>query len=184
MNPAGANVSKGKPSKRGWTYSLVVWLAMVLYLAPVLVAWNLWDPLDRLPYVICLAVGAAVSLAGFVVWLKRFQDHSGWVTVFVLAWAPLLGVGLGLGANVVLDASPSRTHATTFLGYSHNQKGPTRARFASWRARGGEERVSCSSLRREPLCLDFQRSPAVTITTKQGALGWEWIESVTPRSGK
>lgn len=171
-------------AKSGWAYSLVVWLAMVLYLAPGLVAWSSWDPLDTLPYWICLAVGGAVSLGGFVVWLKVLHHLRGSLPVFLLAWAPLLALGLGLGGNVLLDTSPPRAHATNFLGYAHGQKGPSRARFASWRTPGSEERVMCSALRREPLCFDFQRSPAVTVTTRGGALGWEWIESVEPRAAE
>lgn len=166
----------------GWGYSLVVWVAMVLYLAPVIVAWNLWDPLDTLPYWLCLAAGGAVSLVGLVLWLKLAHQLRGTLPAFLLAWAPLLALGLGLGGNVLLDSSPSTAHATTFLGYAHQQKGPARARFASWREPGTEERVACGGLRREPLCIDFQRSPAVTVTTRRGALGWEWIESVKPRT--
>jgi hypothetical protein len=169
-------------AKSGTAYSLFVWLAMVLYLAPLLVAWSLWDPLDRVPYVICLAVGAVGSLLGFVVWRKIWPHVHGWRPVFLLAWAPPLALGLGLGGNVLFDSSPASAHATTFLGYSQSQKGPSRARFASWREPGTEERVRCSSLRRPPLCIDFQRSPAVTVTTRRGALGWEWIESVEPRA--
>lgn len=168
----------------GWAYSLLVWLAMVVYLAPAIIAWNLWDPLDRWPYWLCLAVGGAVSVVGFVLWLKRLHHQRGWVAGFLLAWAPLLALGLGLGGNVLLDTSASRAHASTFLGYSQRPKGPSRARFSSWRQRGQEEHVTCSGLWREPLCFDFQRNPAVTITTRQGALGWEWIEAVEPRSAQ
>lgn len=170
--------------KTAWGYSLVVWVAMVLYLAPVIVAWSLWDPLDTLPYWLCLGVGGALSLGGFGVLLKRRHGLRGTLPTFLLAWVPLLALGLGLGSNVLLDTSPSRAHATNFLGYSRGQKGPARARFASWREPGTEERVACSGLRREPLCIDFQRSPAVTVTTRRGALGWEWIESVKPRAAR
>jgi hypothetical protein len=174
----GVHASK---ARSGWAYSLLVWLAMVLYLGPLIIAWNLWDPLDRLPYWICLAVGGAVSVVGFFAWL-RFYQPSGWLPAFLLAWAPLLALGLGLGGNVLLDTSPTRAHDTTFLGYSHHQKGPSRARFASWRKPGGEEQVACSTMRRARLCFDFPRSPAVVIVTRQGAFGWEWIESVRPRA--
>lgn len=180
MNPTNKDLTQ---SKRGWTYSLVVWLVMVLFLAPVLLAWNLWDPLDALPYLICLAVGVGVSVASARVWLKVLHLR-GWVPVFLMAWGPLLAVGLGLGGNVLLDSSARQAHATTFLGYSRGQKGPTRARFASWRAPGSEERVTCSALRSSALCFDFQQSPNVTVWTRLGAFGWEWVESVEPRTAR
>lgn len=166
-------------TKWAWTYSIVVWLALVLYVAPLLVANNLWDPLDMLPYWLCLGAGVGGAGLGFRLW----RDHRpNPIRLFVLAWTPMLAIGLGLGANVFLDRSLPVRHTTRFLGFSSRQKGPTQARFVSWREAGSEERVTCSALRSATFCSGLEPQRAVVVTTHRGALGWEWIEAIEPAS--
>lgn len=162
-------------TKWSWAYSLVVWLMLVLYVAPLLVAWNLWDPLDTLPYWICSAVGAAAAWMGFRLWPT---GRTSFVGVYLLAWAPTLAIGLGLGSNVLLDQSLPVPHATRFLGLGSRHKGPSQARFASWREPGSEERVTCTVGRMDQVCSGHAPGSAVVVTTRRGALGWEWIESI------
>lgn len=164
-------------TKWSWAYSLVVWLMLVLYVAPLLVAWNLWDPLDMMPYWICLAVGAGMTWLGLRLWPPGRTSFLG---VYLLAWAPALAVALGLGGNVLLDQSLPVAHATRFLGLGTRHKGPSQARFASWREPGSEERVTCTVWRMDRFCYGHATGSAVVVTTRRGALGWEWIESVAP----
>ena len=168
--------------KGNWSYSLVVWLVMVLYVAPLLVAWNLWDPLDSLPYVLCLLVGITLAIVGWQLakWRAGQQPIGMW-RLGAIGWAPCVAVAAGLGANVLLDSSPAVAHEVLFLGYHSGQKGPTRAHFASWRASGEKEQVTCSFWRGQELCLPLQSGDKVVVTTHAGALGWEWIESVAAR---
>jgi hypothetical protein len=168
-------------TKWAWTYSLVVWLAMVLYFAPLLVANNLWDPLDVLPYWLCLGVGVAGAGLGFRLWRDPRPNP---LRLCVLAWTPMLAIALGLGVNVLLDRSLAVPHPTRFLGFASRQKGPTQARFASWRDAAGEERISCSPLRSTTFCSGLEPQRSVIVTTHRGALGWEWIESIEPASPK
>lgn len=163
--------------KWSWTYSLVVWLMLVIYVAPPLLAWNLWDPLDTLPYWLCLAVGAGATGVGFRLWPA---GRPSFVRVFLLAWAAPLAVAVGLAGNVLLDNSPPLPHATRFLGLGSRHKGPSQARFASWREPGGEERVTCSAWRMDRFCYGREPNSAVVVTTRRGTFGWEWIESVAP----
>ena len=165
-------------AKRSWSYSLLVWLKLVIYVAPLLVAWNLWDPLDLLPYWICLAIGAGLALLGWSTGKGRTRDgHPSSARQFLLAWTPMLAVALGLGGNTLLDASLPAPHATTFLGFASRHKGPTQARFASWREPGREERLTCTMFRGQH-CAGLEREREVVITTRRGALGWEWVETV------
>ncbi len=165
-----------------WVYSLVVWLVMTLFVGPLLLAWNLWDPLDYSPYFVCLAGGAAVA---FGVWrLDKLLPSTvppGFLRLAVICWLPCLAVGVGLGTNMLLDGSPAATHAAVFLGYHHPQKGPRRVRFASWRKPGTEERLTCNAGRSRVVCLNLKPGDPVTVTTHSGALGWEWVERVAPR---
>jgi hypothetical protein len=169
-------------SKANWGYSLLIWLVMVLYVAPLLVAWNLWDTLDALPYLLCLVVGAGCS---WVAWRLRRRRAStaplGVLGFALIAWAPCLGVAVGLGANQMLDHSPAIAHDASFLGYRRAHKGPDHARFSSWREPGGEERLTCSSWRQAELCGPLKVGAQVVVTTHGGALGWEWVERIAPR---
>lgn len=167
---------------KGFGYSIVVWLVMVLYLAPLLVAWGLWDTLDQLPYFLCLLAGIALSVVGWQVakWRASPQPVGMW-RLGAIGWAPCLAVALGLGCNVLLDSSPAVSHEVLFLGYHSGQKGPTRAHFGSWRVPGDKEQVSCNFWRQHEICLPLQLGAKVVVTTHEGALGWEWIESVAAR---
>jgi hypothetical protein len=165
--------------KWAWTYSIVVWLAMVLYVAPLLIANNWWDPLDVLPYWLCLGVGVGGAVLGFRLW-RDAQPNP--VRLFVLAWTPMLAIALGLASNVYLDTSPPIPHATRFLGFASRQKGPMQARFASWREGATEERITCSALRIDAFCAGLTDQRKVVVTTRRGALGWEWIEAIAPAS--
>lgn len=165
-----------------WVYSLVVWLVMTLFAAPVLLAWNLWDPLDYLPYFVCLGVGVTVAIGAWRIneQLPSAAAH-GFLRLAVICWLPCLAVGVGLAANTLLDRSPAATHAAVFLGYHHPQKGQSRVRFASWRKSGTEERLTCSAGRSQAVCLNLKPGDPVTVTTHSGALGWEWVAHVAPR---
>lgn len=166
-------------TKWAWTYSIVVWLAMVLYVAPLLIANNWWDPLDVLPYWLCLGAGVVGAALGFRLWRDPRPNP---VRLFVLAWTPMLAIALGLGSNVHLDTSLPMPHTIRFLGFASRQKGPTQARFASWREEANEERITCSALRFDAFCAGLQPQSKVVVTTRRGALGWEWIETIAPAS--
>ena len=180
--PAVSSEPKPRFANSGLGYSLGVWLLMTLYAAPWLLAWNLWDPLDFLPYLECFAVGGAVSL---VVWrLSRLLPPAaghGSLQLGIICWAPCLAIGVGLGANVLFDRSLAVTHATVFLGHQNAHKGPSHVRFASWRKSGTEERLTCMMARSPSLCPDMQPGDPAAVTTHRGALGWEWVEQVARR---
>jgi len=168
--------------KGNWGYSVVVWLVMVLYAVPLLVAWNLWDPLDHLPYVLCSSGGVGLSFVAWKVAKRQVGEKPlGSLRLGAIGWAPCVAVALGLGGNVLLDSSPAVAHETVFLGYHSGQKGPTRARYASWREASNDERVTCTFWRGQQLCLPLKAGDKVVVTTHRGALGWEWIESVAVR---
>jgi hypothetical protein len=174
---------KGKSVSRGsWAYSVVVWLVMVLYVAPLLIAWNLWDTLDELPYLVCLLVGGVLSAVGWQVakWRAGHAPLGMW-RLGAIGWAPCVAVAAGLGGNALLDSSPAVAHEVLFLGYHSGQKGPTRAHFASWRTPGDKEKVACNFWRQSEICLPLKSGDKVVVTTHAGALGWEWIEGVKAR---
>ncbi len=168
--------------KPHWLSWLVLWALVLLVLVPRFNWWRLWwDPLDTLPYFLCLAAGMLCSVAAWQVWaLPRFRERKSTVLVFLPLWLPLLAIGLGLGSNVLLDRSPAIRHDTTFLGYHTPAKGPMTARFASWRKPGTEETFTCAGSRSD-LCFDMARGQRVSIVTHRGALGWEWIADLGVR---
>lgn len=168
--------------KANWSYSVVVWLVMVLYVAPLLVAWSVWDTLDQLPYWLCLLVGVVVSVVAWQVakWRAGPAPLGMW-RLGAIGWAPCVAVAAGLGGNVLFDSSPAVAHEVEFLGYHSGQKGPTRAHFASWRTPGEKEQVACNFWRQSEICLPLKSGDKVVVTTHAGALGWEWIEGVKAR---
>ncbi|HEX3777858.1 MAG TPA: hypothetical protein VHV51_25495 [Polyangiaceae bacterium] len=162
--------------------SLVVWALLMVFVLPPVLAWNLWDPLDTSPYLICFVFGVGCSFVAWRVWqLPRFKDRKSSMGVYVLLWAPFLAVGVGLGSNVVFDRSPSARHDTTFLGFIRYTKQPMRARLASWRKPGTDERFKCTPFGRA-ICFELNGGEPVTVITHHGALGWEWIADVAVRA--
>jgi hypothetical protein len=103
------------------------------------------------------------------------------VRLGAVCWLPCFAVGAGLAMNRVFDAGPPATHDATYLGYHSAHKGPAHVRLSSWREPRGEERMTCTAGRSEALCPSLTPGAAVAVTVRQGALGWEWVERVSPR---
>jgi hypothetical protein len=171
-----ANMTKGN-----WSWSLGVWLVMCVYAAPLLVTWNFWSPLDSLPYVLCLAAGAAASVGLWRLSKPASDARRAQLRIGVICWLPCLALAAGLGANMLLDASPPITHQARFINYDVANKGPAHVRLSSWRDPRAEERLTCTTGRRQQLCPHLRRGTPVDVTTRRGALGWEWVELVQPR---
>ena len=170
-----ANADKGK-----WSWSLKVWLVMTVYAAPLLLAWTLWSPLDSLPYGICLAIGGALSFGVWRVGKTSSDVRRRQIRLGIICWLPCLAIGVGLGANLLFDASPGVAHDTFFVRHESAHKGPSHVRLSSWREIKAEERVTCTGWRSERLCPYLPAGTPVVVTTHRGALGWEWVESVVP----
>ena len=167
-----------------WGYGIVVWALTTTFVAPLLVAWQRWDPLDTLPYLLCLGAGLACSVAVYHLWqLPMFRERRSSLGVLFVVWAPFLAVGIGLGSNVVFDRSAPVRHDTIFLGYVSEQKGPIRESFASWRKPGAKEKLKCTTFARAS-CVDAKPGQRVTVTTHHGALGWEWIADLAIRASQ
>jgi hypothetical protein len=64
-------------------------------------------------------------------------------------------------------------HEAVFLGY-YRQRYVVYARLASWRKQNAEEHLECRFA--HSYCLKSVPGQVAIITTRSGALGWEWIE--------
>jgi hypothetical protein len=169
------------PAKGNYSWSLMVWLVMVVYAAPLLLAWTMWAPLDTLPYWICLAAGAASALGAWRFSKPPSDARQRQVRLGVICWLPCLAIGVGLGSNRLLDSTPGVAHDAFIVRYDAAQKGPPHLRLSSWREAQSEERLTCTSSRREDICPSLRPGAPVVVTTHEGALGWEWVEKVVPR---
>jgi hypothetical protein len=163
-----------------WLGSLAIWLSMVLLISPLLLAWDLWDPLDTLPYLICFAFGSLITLSWYVFVRLTHSSFRSCLLLLFVVWAPVWMIGVGLGSNVLLDRSPRMRHETTFLGYAYPTKGPSHARFDSWRKPGTVETFTCTMLRGDH-CFTMPKGQRVVVISGRGALGWEWIDDFATR---
>lgn len=168
-------------AKGSWSWSLMVWLVMLVYAAPLLLAWTMWGPLDTLPYWICFVVGASLSLAVWRFSKPPSDARQRQVRLGTICWLPCLAISVGLGSNMLLDGTPGVAHDSFFVRHDSRGKGPPHVRLASWREVKAEERLTCTSWRREDLCPPLRSGAPVVVTTHEGALGWEWVEKVVPR---
>ena len=141
-----------------------------------------YEPLDAAPFGAGLLAGLVVlavlipflgrHLAGFSNSFRRFLIVVG----LLLVGLPLSGMGLVLGLNGMLDASPAVIHSATVLRrYTTRNKNSTsyHMELQSWR--GGEPYIHLHV----PFWL-YQSRPEgtqVQLSTQAGYFGWEWVVS-------
>lgn len=166
-------------------FSLAIWLVMVAIFYPPILAAQLWDPLDNSLYWVGLGVGCAVAGITLGAPIPRRWDGSWRLLGFV---APLWMVFLVVGGNVWFDRSPAVPHVSRYLGVTHPSKGPGAFRLSSWRKAGTEEQLFANDLRLAgalgralgPLGSGAKEGTPLVVTTRAGALGWEWIADFGP----
>ncbi|MBI5775684.1 MAG: hypothetical protein HZA89_18350 [Verrucomicrobia bacterium] len=84
--------------------------------------------------------------------------------------------GVLLGVNAALDFSQPVIHQTVILNFSAgNGERASELKVASWRSGRSTESVQ---IRYQETELIFQGERRVNVTTKKGALGFEWVREV------
>ncbi len=172
----------------GQVFTGVVLVA--LWAAPLVLARLRADTLDRAPYAISLAAGVGVAvLLGALRWpaLRGALAGGGGaragatLTVIALGFCPPWAVGVGLGVNRLLDRSPPTTHVCRVLQWQPRAKGPARCRVSSWRDREAEVLTAAqvqSAADEGPVPARCVPGRSLQVTTRAGALGWEWVAEV------
>ncbi len=177
--------TRSTDAKSDSTWSIVVWVALVVAMLPALPAWVLFAPLDASLFAVAAALGMAV-VHPLLVWRRRrgprtrrlhpAAQFAPWVA------APFWGIGVIVSANVILDAGPRARHPTEFVELRKCTKHRSCAVFRSWRSAGGEESVRLEGVRAfEPSLYGLPPGSPVVVVTAPGALGWEHIVGVERR---
>jgi hypothetical protein len=167
-------------------------LALAVCAAPVMLAKLFADTLDRTPYLITLSSGVGVAVVLCAVrWPAVRVALTGvasarpgaMATLVIVALSPTWAIGVGLGINRAFDHSPPVAHPCRVLAWQRPAKGRARCLVSSWR--GNPSEALSDAL--VPSDADDGASPRgctpgqrVEVSTRAGALGWEWIVGVRP----
>lgn len=161
-----------------WVF-VFLFLVAILVLVP-LVSMSYLDPLDFYPYLLCAGVGVIVAVLAWVLFGRWYAPPNTVSTVLLLGSiiVPFLFIGIGIGANVWLDRSPSVRHETQVLRWVVHAKGGAECIVQSWRG-NNEESISYTPLNwHGPLLSGCKPGMRLWVTTRAGAFGWEWVEKV------
>lgn len=171
---------------------VVAILVALAWAAPPLLARQFADTLDRGPYLTCAAAGvlaAAVLGSAYRARLRAAFTGAGgtrWAgraIALAVVLAPTWAIGVGLGANRVLDRSAEALHPSRVLRWDRPGKGRASCVVTSWRGRDHESLADALVLRTPggPACAP---GAAILIGTRTGALGWEWVTGVSRADGR
>jgi hypothetical protein len=142
---------------------------------------DLWGPLDGMPYAVGCLGGWAVLPFCVPLGARRMRGYPDSfrnliiLTCLLFFALPLLGIDVVIASNGILDRSPSAYHPTRVL-----RKDTYRRKFhttyflevSSWRP--GRAAVL---LKVAPGFYEAHpRGSQVTVTTRNGYWGWEWLE--------
>jgi hypothetical protein len=172
------------------TYGLRIWLALALIFVPAIQAYLNCGTLDAYPYVLCLSVGAGISL--FIA-VRRRKDanivpsnspdanaYEAWKAKgYLLHFGPpfwLLAVALF--ANQFLDRSTGSDHKVHLLGFRTQKKGPSTVLVESWRSPDATQSIRYVLGRMGAISTTTPLGQRLIVSVRAGALGWPWIENI------
>jgi hypothetical protein len=98
--------------------------------------------------------------------------------IFRYAGPPFWAVAIGLGANRLLATAPAAEHESVLIAREDPYKGPDVYVLRSWRPGREVERVLAFGAVQTSLSPTLPRGAHVVVTTRMGALGYEWIVSI------
>ncbi len=164
-----------------WVGTLGLFLWVLLAFPGVVVVAAYVGPLDRTPYLMCAAAGAVLAV---LIWWVSGRWELGWrngrASMAVLlgpAMLPLLFIEAGLGANAWFDRSPETYVQSRVIRYELRWIGSGVCFVHSWRGKTQEVLDDAVFVeRRAPA--NYNPGSFVSITTRAGALGWEWVQRV------
>ena len=172
------------------TYGLRIWVALVLTLVPAIQAYLFCGPLDTYPYVLCLSVGAGISLliavrrlkAGNVVPSDSTDAHTHEARkakgYLLYLGPPFWLLAVALFANQFLDGSARSDHQVHLLRFSTHQKGPSTVLVESWRTPDATQSIRYVRGRMDAISTATPLGQRLIVSVRAGALGWTWIENI------
>ncbi|MGC4069339.1 MAG: hypothetical protein QM784_32760 [Polyangiaceae bacterium] len=176
------------------TYGVRISLALAVIFVPASQAYLFFGTVEGYPYLLTLTIGAAMGVALAAVREPKSSSSArtkserpeGDFENRQVRWClrhlgpPFWTFALALIANRSMDDSPAMDHEVRLSKFVTNAKGPSVLVVDSW-----NEPDQSQSLR-----YDFRTMPEIgpaspaqqrlVVTTRRGALGWEWVQSVRP----
>lgn len=160
-------------------------LALLVLGVPIifLCQW-LWPVVDGGPYWQCIAFGLAAYVLSLplVFWLCRGRSTAlrdfGMYASFSLFSSPMLAVSLGLTVNGAFDTSTPKEHPLLVV-----HRWESRGKSTSYHVQLASPAPSQESYALSVSSTTYWSLPPgsrAVVTTRDGALGWEWLIDVRP----
>jgi hypothetical protein len=160
----------------------------VIAVLPGLATWVASPVIDGYPYLASalFGIGAMVGVWRLLEKYPKLREKTRFLDPWLAAsgagyvlflMGPSWGMALGILANRVLDRSPAVEHPSTILSLKRSHKGPDSVYLASWRKSSAQLSVPLRIGTPLRALRDRGKGPGdnVVITTRKGALGFEYI---------